>query len=209
MLQPQCYPFTNTPLPYDYNALEPYIDEKTMHLHHDRHLQAYIDNINALLKDCPRLQTWTLEKLLQNWCILSSSLKVPVRNNAGGVYNHQFFFHSLTPYRPFLPTLPIVQEIHQQFCGFDRFLDLFKESALSIFGSGYAWLILEKGKLKIITTANQNTPDLQMQTPLLNIDVWEHAYYLKHYNERAAYIDDWFEVLDWQKVNERFLESFM
>ena len=209
MSHSQCYPFINTPLPYEYSALEPYIDEKTMHLHHDRHLQTYIDRLNAILKDHPRLQSWTLEKLLQNWCILSCDLKVPVRNNAGGVYNHQFFFDSLTPHCPFLPSLHLVQEIHSQFCGFDRFLTLFKESALAVFGSGYAWLVLEKRRLKIITTANQNTPNLQMQTPIFNIDVWEHAYYLKHYNARAAYVDDWFQVLDWKKADERFEGAMM
>lgn len=200
-----CYPFVNTPLPYAYNALEPYIDEKTMRLHHDKHLQTYIDGLNKLLKSQPALQSCSLQTLLANW----NHLPVSLRNNAGGVYNHRFFFDSLIPCpKDFQPAIStdnkILPAIEKQFCGFDRFCSLWKESALSVFGSGYVWLVCECGMLKIITTANQNVPDLCLQTPLLNLDVWEHAYYLKHYNMRADYIDDWFHLINWDVVHSRY-----
>lgn len=200
------YPFVNTPLPYAYDALEPYIDEKTMHLHHDRHLQTYIDNLNAIIKEHPELQTWTLEGLLELSAFLPKEIRQPVINNAGGVYNHHFFFDSMTPAGKQPEENPLLAEIARQFGSLEAFQEQLKKEALAVFGSGYAWLAADGGKLKIIRTANQDTPlplDLQ---PLLALDVWEHAYYLKHYNQRAAYIDDWFSVVDWEKASRRFAE---
>lgn len=200
------YPFVNTPLPYAYDALEPYIDEKTMHLHHDRHLQTYIDNLNAIIKEHPELQTWTLEGLLELSAFLPKEIRQPVINNAGGVYNHHFFFDSMTPAGKQPEENPLLAEIARQFGSLEAFQEQLKKEALAVFGSGYAWLAADGGKLKIIRTANQDTPlplDLQ---PLLALDVWEHAYYLKHYNQRAAYIDDWFSVVDWEKAFRRFAE---
>ena len=184
------YPFVNTPLPYAYNALEPYIDEKTMRLHHDRHLQTYIDNLNKLLDENPALQQFSLEELLTRWCRLPQHLQVPVRNNAGGVFNHRFYFNSMKEPGATCEAPRLFDEMSLQFKSPEDFKSQFKEAALSVFGSGYAWLVSHGGRLKIITTANQNTPPLNSMTLLLNIDVWEHAYYLKHYNMRAAYIDD-------------------
>ncbi len=195
------YPFVNTPLPYSFYALEPYIDEKTMYLHHDRHLQTYIDNLNALLKDKPALQALTLTQLVNDWYYLPLELKIPIRRNAGGVYNHRFYFKGLAPEKNTVNENAVKERIAAQFGSFDNFKSQFKDAAMSVFGSGYAWLIDENDILRIMTTSNQNTPDLNMCTPLLNIDVWEHAYYLKHYNKRADYIDDWFNVVDWNKVN--------
>ena len=196
------YPYVNTPLPYAYDALEPFIDEKTMHLHHDRHLQTYIDNLNGLLRDCPALQCLPLEKLLTSPCHIPASLAVPVRNNAGGVYNHRFFFAGMAPPSGAMVRGRLYCEIDRQLGGLDRFKTLFKAQALEVFGSGYAWLVQEGGRLKITTTPNQDTPLARGQYPLLTIDVCEHAYYLKHYNQRAAYIDDWFAVVDWNRAEQ-------
>ena len=201
------YPFVNTPLPYAYNALEPYIDEKTMRLHHDRHLQTYIDNLNKLLDENPALQQFSLEELLTRWCRLSQHLQVPVRNNAGGVFNHRFYFNSMKEPGAPCEAPRLFDEMSLQFKSPEDFKSQFKEAALSVFGSGYTWLVSHGGRLKIITTANQNTPPLNSMTLLLNIDVWEHAYYLKHYNMRAAYIDDWFHLINWEAVEGRFLAA--
>lgn len=201
------YPFINTPLPYDYHALEPYIDQKTMHLHHDRHLQTYIDNLNTLLGKNPVLQRYSLAELVTNWNTFPKQLQIPVRNQAGGVYNHRFFFEGMSRPGQNFPENTLTREIQKQFHSFDSFKTLFKDRALSVFGSGYAWLVLEQDMLKIITTPNQNTPDLKTQRPILTLDVWEHAYYLKHYNLRAAYIDDWFHVVNWNKAKMHFQQS--
>ena len=201
------YPFVNTPLPYAYNALEPYIDEKTLHLHHDRHLQTYIDNLNKLMDENPALQRFSLEELLTRWCRLPQHLQIPVRNNAGGVFNHRFYFDSMKEPGTSCQTPRLFDAMSLQFKSPEDFKSQFKGAALSVFGSGYAWLVSSGGRLKIITTANQNTPPLNTMMPLLNIDVWEHAYYLKHYNVRAAYIDDWFRVINWEVVEKRFLCS--
>ncbi len=213
------YPFVNTPLPYPYDALEPFIDEKTMHLHHDRHLQTYIDNLNNVLEEHPSLQKYSLEELLCIWRRLPCPLQAPVRNNAGGVYNHRFYFDGMAGRmdteissgmkRPGTPAEAsrLFLALSRQFITRENFQSRFKEAALSVFGSGYAWLVLERGVLKIVTTANQDTPPLNRMTPILNIDVWEHSYYLKHYNVRAAYIDDWFQVINWEIAERRFCQE--
>lgn len=217
------YPFVNTPLPYDYSALEPFIDEKTMHLHHDRHLQTYIDNLNKLLEENPSLRRFSLEELLIHWCRLPRPLQTPVRNNAGGVFNHRFYFDGMSPARMPRTSAPscscpreipglgnqtaFSEELSRYFGGPKEFQAQFKEAALSVFGSGYAWLVAENRRLVITTSANQDTPLSKNQYPLLNIDVWEHAYYLKHYNVRAAYIDDWLRVVNWRMVEERFYQQ--
>lgn len=198
------YPFVNTPLPYAYNALEPYIDEKTMHLHHDRHLQTYIDNLNHFLKGNPSLQKFSLEELLSMWRRLPCHLQAPLRHNAGGVFNHRFYFDSMTRPGSSCSAPRLFEAMSCQFGSQENFRAQFKEAVLSVFGSGYAWLLLDRGCLKIVTSENQNTPPLYSRTLLLNIDVWEHAYYLKHYTLRADYIDDWFRVVNWNKAEERF-----
>jgi Fe-Mn family superoxide dismutase len=170
------YPFENTPLPYAYNALEPYIDDKTMHLHHDRHLQTYIDNLNAALSTQPQLQNMTLEQLILMAPGLPENVGVPVSRNAGGVYNHRFYFNGMSPSSSRNPLSPLSRAIDQTFGGLNAFKDKFTAAALSVFGSGYAWLVLnEQGKLSIITTPNQDTPLPRGLCPILNIDVWEHA----------------------------------
>ena len=201
------YPFINTPLPYSYDALEPFIDEETMYLHHDRHLQIYIDNLNRFLEEHPSLQKFSLEELLSIWRRLPCHLQTPLRNNAGGVYNHRFYFDSMTPPGSSCSAPRLFEAMSCQFGSPENFRSQFKEAALSVFGSGYAWLVLDRRRLKIVTSANQNTPLTCSRTLILNIDVWEHAYYLKHYNLRADYIDDWFRVVNWKMAENRYTEG--
>lgn len=199
------YPFINPPLPYAYDALEPFIDTKTMHLHHDRHLQTYVDNLNKALKDYPAFHNWSLAQLLTNICSLPASIRIPVKNNGGGVYNHTFYFNGMSNSETRSQDGMLHPAITKYFGSIERFSDEFKNHALSIFGSGYAWLVADQnGKLKITTTANQDTPISQHLCPIATIDVWEHSYYLKHYNERAAYIDDWFRVVNWVHAAELY-----
>ncbi|MBD5131244.1 MAG: superoxide dismutase [Clostridiales bacterium] len=196
------YPFINLPLPYDYNALEPFIDEKTMHLHHDKHLQTYIDNLNAAIEKDPRLKQLPLKQLICYADKLPQPLQNAIRNNAGGVYNHRFYFDQLKNPSSDKPTGALLREINKTFGTFDKFKSELKAAALSVFGSGYAWLVTDGKDLKIITTPNQDAP--LCYCPLMNIDVWEHAYYLKHYNVRADYIDDLLQIIDWTVVEDRF-----
>lgn len=197
------YPFKNPPLPYAYDALEPFIDAKTMKLHHDRHLQTYINNLNEILKDYPQYQNLTLEQLLIYLDSFPPSIQTSVKNNAGGVFNHVFFFSNMKNPSTERPLNPMLSNISASFGSFKDFQKAFTDAALSVFGSGYAWLVLDSfGKLKIITTANQDTPFPMNFCPILNLDVWEHAYYLKHYNVRADYIRDWFAVINWPQVNQ-------
>lgn len=203
-MQKNYYPFVNTPLPYAYDALEPYIDAKTMYLHHDRHLQTYIDNLNEILEQNPQLQALSLEQLIVNASRLPYSLQAPIRNNAGGVYNHRLFFAGLTNPSTGIPRGRLNAAITGQFGSFGSFARQFTEAALSVFGSGYAWLVSDRGRLKIVTSANQNTPLEQGLCPVLNLDVWEHAYYLKHYNVRGNYIDDWYHIIDWDAAERNY-----
>lgn len=198
-----CYPFVNTPLPYAYDALEPFIDQKTMYLHHDSHLQTYIDRLNALLEPYPHLQGCSLTDLLSSLWKLPCPLRTSIGNQAGGVYCHRFFFEGMSPggRQPNGKLLPAIQK---QFGSFDQFKKLFSKQAAAVFGSGYAWLVFRNGALSILTTANQDTPLLEGYRPLINLDVWEHAYYLKHYNLRADYIQDWFQVVNWEMAELRF-----
>lgn len=192
------YPFINMPLPYSYQALEPYIDATTMYLHHEKHLQAYIDNLNKLLAKKPKLQTYTLQELTQ--------MPDDIGKNSGGVYNHRFYFEGLQPPERIIHN-QLYKEIENQFQSFEIFQKIFKQTALSIFGSGYAWLVSERGLLRIITTANQGVPCPKKMCPILCIDVWEHAYYLKHYNLRGDYIDNWFKVINWKTAQMRWKQG--
>jgi len=204
------YKFELTPLPYAYSALEPYIDALTMQLHHDRHLKTYIDNLNAALEKYPEYQSWSLEKLITNANWLPPDIRTTVINNAGGVYNHEFFFTNLAPPNTTALSEELANKINQTFGSYDKFKQAFKTAALSVFGSGYAWLVLDKnGNLKIITTANQGTPLTLDMKPIMAIDVWEHAYYLKHYNVRADYIDDWFNVVNLEKASENYASALV
>ncbi|MBP3704990.1 MAG: superoxide dismutase [Clostridia bacterium] len=193
-------PFENCPLPYTYDALEPCIDAKTMELHHDRHLQTYIDNLNLALESLPALQSRSAAQLavLQN--------RPTISKNAGGVFNHRFYFCGMTPHcERRTPCGALEQAIRRHFCTQENFTKAFTAAALHVFGSGYAWLACNRQKqLMIVTTANQEVPMLRGLRPLLCCDVWEHAYYLKHYNRRADYIHNWLQVIDWQRADALF-----
>ncbi|MCI9124104.1 MAG: superoxide dismutase [Eubacterium sp.] len=201
--------FVNEPLPYSYQAMEPYIDIQTMYLHHDKHLQTYIDHLNALIDRSPALQSAAfgektecgfaaLVQILKNLDVLADHMKTDVRNNAGGVFNHWFYFNGLSAHPKQKPQGTLAESIHWVYGSFAQFQTEFTKKALDVFGSGYAWLVADPDKnLTIIQTENQDTPITQNQVPVLCIDVWEHAYYLKHYNLRKDYVPDWFAVANW------------
>ena len=197
------YPFENPPLPYAYDALEPYIDTKTMELHHDKHLQTYVDNLNKALEGS-KYQNLSLMQLIYNVDSLPEEMRIPVRNNAGGVYNHIFFFNGMRNSEMKVPMGNLAKAIDSKYGSFDNFKDEFKKAALSVFGSGYAWLVMADGDLRIVTTPNQNSPTAQDMCPILNLDVWEHAYYLKNYNVRGNYIDNWFNVVNWEEAEKNY-----
>ncbi len=207
-MENEYYPFVNLPLPYDYNEMEPYIDAKTMMLHHDRHLQTYINNLNKALETYPRLQRLSLEELLKYSDRLPREIRTEVINNAGGVFNHRLYFKMLKNYPGNRPDGRLGEEIARQFGSMERFFNELKKAALSVFGSGYAWLVSERGRLRIMTTANQDSPVSGGYCPIIPVDVWEHAYYLKHYNVRADYIDDWMNVINWEKADETYTDCF-
>ena len=204
------YPFKLPPLPYAYNALEPYIDELTMQLHHNKHHQAYIDNLNAALKDQPELQKKTVEQLLQNIDALPEKVRTAIRNNGGGHYNHSFFWKIMAPHTSEghakgEPLAGVKELIDKNFTDFKTFKEEFDTAAKKVFGSGWAWLVLDSnGKPHIITTPNQDSPISQGLTPLLGLDVWEHAYYLKYHNVRPEYIDAWWNVVNWKAVEDNY-----
>lgn len=196
------YPFELIPLPYDYQALEPYIDAETMEIHHDKHLKTYVDNLNKALKDYPWYHRWSLEQLLIHLDRLPVQIRTAVKNNGGGVYNHNLYFNTMGNMNN-EPTGNIKRLIESSFGSYDEFKSSLKGAALAVFGSGWTWLAAEpSGRLRIVTTANQDTLLQTRLIPILPLDVWEHAYYLKHQNRRADYIDDWFHVIDWRVVED-------
>lgn len=197
--------FKLMPLPYAYDALEPYIDKETMIIHHTKHHKAYVDNLNKLLSNYPDLSSKTLEELLTNLDTLPKDIKQGVINNAGGVYNHNFFWTIMAPNQKGIPMGDLAKSIERDFGSFEEFKSKFKESAMSRFGSGWAWLVSDKnGKLSIISTANQDTPISIGLTPIIGIDVWEHAYYLKYQNKRSDYIDNWWNIVNWEQANKNY-----
>ena len=185
--------------------MEPNNDEKTIESHHDRHLQTYINNLNAILEENPGLQGLPLDQLIYYSGRLPVGLRTEVRNNAGGVYNHRFFFEGMMPGPAGAPSGMLAEAIDEKWGSFDAFREEFKKAALSVFGSGYAWLVYQNGGPKIMTTPNQNSPIGEGICPILALDVWEHAYYLKHYNDRSDYIDDWFNVVNWPVAERNHL----
>ncbi len=201
----QHYPFLVEPLPYDYNALEPEIDAETLHFHHDKHLQTYVDNLNKTLADYPDYHSWSLEKLLKQGDALPEQIRIPVRNNAGGVYNHQLYFRCMGPEKNTRPSGKLAQEIDRYFGSYDAWKEKMKNAAVTQFGSGWGWLAVdEQGRLHVLKTANQDTPLALHMCPLLPVDVWEHAYYLQYQNRRPEYVDRWFSVINWKQVEEQF-----
>ncbi len=191
------------PLPYAYNALEPTIDDETMHLHHDKHHQAYVTNANAALEGTE----WSdkpVEDVLQNLSSLPQDKQGPVRNNAGGHYNHSLFWEWMSPDGGGEPDGELRAALDSAFGSLDDFKAQFKDAGVKRFGSGWAWLVHDGSGLAIVSTANQDNPISDGKTPLLGVDVWEHAYYLKYQNRRPDYLDAWWNVVNWSKVAEGF-----
>lgn len=195
--------FEVPPLPYDYNALEPHIDEETMRLHHDKHHQAYVDKANEALKGTP-LEGKPVEEVLATLSQLPEDKQAAVRNNAGGHHNHTLFWESMSPNGGGEPTGELAEAINQAFGSFEAFKEQFEANGVAQFGSGWTWLVLENGQLKATKTPNQDSPILQGQIPLLGNDVWEHAYYLTYRNRRPDYLKAWWNVVNWDKVAERY-----
>lgn len=201
------YPFTVQPLPYEYDALMPVIDEETLKFHHDKHYKTYIDNLNNALADYPELQKMSLKEMLSNLENLPAAARTPVRNNGGGVYNHELYFDSMKSPVGQEPAGELAEAIKRDFGSYQQWKEQMKQAAVTKFGSGWAWLVADKaGKLSIVQTANQDVPDFAEYTPLLLVDVWEHAYYLQYQNRRADYVEGWFGLINWRKVQKKYEE---
>jgi superoxide dismutase, Fe-Mn family len=197
--------FTLPPLPYDYAALEPHIDAKTMEIHYTKHHQTYITNVNTALKDHPNLQGKTIEDLISHLDAVPESIRTAVRNNGGGHANHSLFWQLMKPGGGGEPTGALASAITSELGGFAAFKEAFGKAGLTRFGSGWAWLIVGKdGKLAVSSTPNQDSPIMDGLTPLLGLDVWEHAYYLKYQNRRADYIGAWWNTLNWEEIARRY-----
>lgn len=201
----QRYPFVLRPLPYPYYALEPYIDRETLYFHHDKHQQAYVDNLNKALESYPEYQKYTLIELLEQEKMLPKEIQKSVHNNGGGVFNHNLYFDSMSPKSSGTPSGTLAAGIYKKYGSYDKFKERFKKTALEVFGSGYAWLMSDlQGDLIMLSAMNQDVPLELNLNPILLLDVWEHAYYLKYQNRRADYIDNWFLVIDWEKAENRY-----
>ena len=203
---PQTYPFELEPLPYAYDALAPAISSQTLHFHHDKHLQTYTDNLNKALEKHPELQNKTLEQLLTGPHLLPSDVRTPIMRNAGGVFNHIFYFNHMRPAtKDNRPSGKLLEAIEKESGSFEGFQKEFKEQALAVFGSGWLWLVSNsKGKLMLSATANQDSPITEGYHPIATIDVWEHAYYLDYQNRRAEYIDAWWSLANWEASQREF-----
>jgi len=197
-------PFTLPKLPYAYDALEPQIDARTMEIHYTKHHQAYVNNANAALKDYPELQSLTAEQILQRLPELPEKIRATLRNNVGGHVNHTFFWQLIGPAAGGLPGGPLASAINQAFGSFETFKTRFAESAMKRFGSGWAWLYMKDGGLVIHSTANQDSPLSENARPVLGLDVWEHAYYLKYQNRRADYVDAFWNVVNWRQAEANY-----
>jgi superoxide dismutase, Fe-Mn family len=195
--------FSVPDLPYDYAALEPHIDEQTMRIHHDKHHKAYVDNANAALAGTP-LENASVEDIVADLSKVPEDKRGAVRNNAGGHLNHSLFWESMAPNAGGAPSGELAAAIDSAFGSFDDFKAGLKDAGIKRFGSGWAWLVWDGSKLAIVSTANQDNPLSDGQTPLLGVDVWEHAYYLKYQNLRPAYLDAWWNTVNWDKVAERY-----
>lgn len=192
-------------LGYNYDALEPFIDAKTMEIHHTKHHQTYVDKLNVALKDDQEFSELTVNELLSDLSSVPEQIRTAVRNHGGGHANHSFFWPLLKKDVPLEG--PIKEAIEKQFGSFTEFKDRFSQAAALLFGSGWAWLVHDKDGLSIITTPNQDSPISQGKAPIVGLDVWEHAYYLKYQNRRPDYINAFFEVINWERVNHLFLAA--
>ena len=200
--------FTLPPLPYAYDALNPYIDTQTMKLHHDKHYGGYVKNLNAALAKHPELKGKSVEELLRNLDKIPEDIRTTVRNNGGGHANHTMFWAIMSPNGGGNPTGAIAAAINSTFGNFKTFQQRFNEPGSKHFGSGWAWLVLtENGKLEVTSTPNQDSPLLEGNSPIMGNDLWEHAYYLKYQNRRGDYLRAWWNLVNWDEVNRRFEQS--
>lgn len=207
-MKEETYPFVAKPLPYEYDALTPVLDQETLHFHHDKHYKTYVDNLNATLSDYPELQRLGLSDLLRQVDKLPAAIQTPVRNNGGGVYNHELYFDGMKSPVGQEPSGLLLEAIERDFGSFPQWKEQMKQAAVGRFGSGWAWLVTDNGgKLSIVQTANQDVPDLNKFIPILLVDVWEHAYYLQYQNRRADYVDGWFSLINWRKAQKRYEEA--
>jgi superoxide dismutase, Fe-Mn family len=199
-------PFSLPPLPHAPDALEPHIDKMTMEIHHGKHHNAYVTNLNKALESAPDLANKKIEELLANNCsAVPENIRTAVRNNGGGHANHSMFWQIMGPKASGKPSGKIAQEIDKSFGSFEQFKEKFAAAGVGRFGSGWAWLLRDKsGKLEITSTANQDSPLMEGRQPIMGLDVWEHAYYLKYQNRRPDYITAWWNVVNWEEVEKRF-----
>lgn len=196
--------FIVPPLPYAYEALEPIIDTETMHLHHDKHHQAYVTNLNAALKDHPTFLEKTVEQVIADLSAVPEAVRTAVRNNGGGHANHSLFWELMTPGGSSTPTGPLAAAISSTFGDLEALKAQVNEAGAKRFGSGWTWLAVDGGKLVVISTANQDSPLMEGKAPVLGIDVWEHAYYLKYQNRRPDYLKAWWTVLNWDVAAKQY-----
>lgn len=207
-MKEETYPFVVRPLPYEYDALTPVLDEETLHFHHDKHYKSYVDNLNAALSDYPELQQMGLSDLLRRINHLPPAVQTAVRNNGGGVYNHELYFDAMKSPIGQDPSGLLLEAIVRDFGSFNQWKEQMKQAAVSKFGSGWAWLLTDRaGNLSIVQTSNQDVPDLDKYVPIFLVDVWEHAYYLQYQNRRADYVEGWFSLINWRKAEKRYDET--
>jgi Fe-Mn family superoxide dismutase len=199
-------PFEVPPLPYDYTALEPHIDEQTMHLHHDKHHQAYVDNANKALEGTEWADN-PVESVLSSLDSMPEEIRTAVRNNAGGHANHSLFWEIMSPNGGGEPTGELADAIASTFGSLSQLVELMNDTGVKRFGSGWSWLVWDGTALAVYSTANQDSPLIQSDTPLIGIDVWEHAYYLKYQNRRPDYLVAWWNVINWQEVARRYEQA--
>jgi len=196
--------FTLPPLPYDFAALEPHIDAKTMEIHHGKHHQTYVNNLNAAIEKAPDLASKSLDDLMRNVSKLPEAVRTPIRNNGGGHWNHSMFWQIMAPKAGGEPGGALGAAIKSAFGDFAKFREQFSAAGVGRFGSGWAWLINSGGKLSITSTPNQDNPLMEGQKAIMGLDVWEHAYYLKYQNRRPDYIQAWWNVVNWKEVEKRY-----
>jgi Fe-Mn family superoxide dismutase len=199
--------FELPPLPYAKDALEPYIDATTMEIHHGKHHGTYVTNLNAAIEKRPELASWSLEDLVRNSSDIPEDVRTMVRNNGGGHFNHSIFWRVMTPNGGGEPKGDLARAISEAFGDFSTFKNTFTQAAMNRFGSGWAWLGFKGGKLAVISMPNQDAPLMEGLTPILGVDVWEHAYYLKYQNRRPEYLSNWWNVVNWEEVARRYEES--
>ncbi len=195
------------PLPYPYDALEPHIDRQTMEIHHTKHHAAYVSNLNKALEGHPDLQAMSITELLSNLSRVPESIRTAVRNNGGGHFNHSLFWKIMKPNGGGEPRGELAQALKSAFGSFPEFRKKFSEAAATRFGSGWAWLYIKNGKLVVDSTPNQDNPLMEGGKPIMGLDVWEHAYYLKYQNRRAEYIEAWWNVVHWDQIAENFAKA--